>query len=271
MTKTISTAPMAGIDGVLPFQVDGLDIRGRLVRLGPLLNDILSAHQYPAQAAQLLAQALTLTALIGSALKSEGSQMTLQARSDGPISLLVSDFTYPNKLRGYLAFDAERLQSIPSDARLETLCGQGYLALTLDQPATKEERYQAVVPLSGANLSEAAQHYFETSEQIPTVIKMGARFDGLGKNWIAGGLMLQHLPKGEVGQTRHFAADVSHPHWEHAQILANTTRFEELTDPMLAMETLLWRLFHESPPRVFAPLQLYKGCRCTRERIQARG
>jgi molecular chaperone Hsp33 len=240
-----------------------------IVRLGPLASDVLGAHSYPAPVAQLLAEALALTALIGSVLGGERHQMTLQARSDGPVNLLVADYAVPGQLRGYCAFDADKVAPLPTDARLETLCGTGYLALTFDQPGAAEERYQGIVELEGANLADAAQRYFETSEQIPTFIRLATRYDGLRKAWTAGGLLIQHLPKGEVGGVRHFAADSLHPNWETALALAHTTSPEELTDPALSLDTLLWRLFHDQNARVFDSQAMTKGCRCTRERIQS--
>ncbi len=262
----IALHPAAPLDEVLPFQVDALDVRGRALRLGPVLDAILASHNYPSQVTQLLAEALLLTGLIGSVLNTPGGLMTLQAKGDGPVNLLVADFRVPGELRGYAGFDAERLARLGPSPRLEDLCGKGYLAITIEQPGT-DERYQGIVPLEGANLAEAAQLYFQSSDQLPTTCRLAVRYDGLKSSWIAGGVLLQHLPRAEAGQTRLFASD-DHPNWAHAKIMAMTVGMEELTDPSLPMADLLWRLFHQDGPRVFAPLALSKGCRCSRDRVQ---
>jgi molecular chaperone Hsp33 len=254
------------LDDVMPFQVDALDVRGRTLRLGPLLNDILSSHNYPAIVTELLAEAVLLTGLVGSVLRSAGGVMTLQARGDGPINLLVTDFRVPGEVRGYASFDAEKLATLGANPRLEDLCGKGYLAITLEQPGT-DERYQGIVPLEGANLSEAAQYYFNASDQLPTMCRLAVRYDALKSTWIAGGLLVQHLPRGETGGERLFVAE-DHPNWQHAALMARTVGMEELTDPTLAMSDLIWRLFHEDAPMVYPALALTKGCRCTRDHVQ---
>ncbi len=263
----ISLAVAAPIDLVLPFQIDALDVRGRVVRLGPLLDEILHAHDYPAPVAFLLAEALALTALIGSVLGNEGGQVTLQARGDGAVTLLVCDYLVPGQLRGYCSFDADKVACIEPQSRLETLCGTGYLALTIEQKGT-EERYQGIVPLEGEDISDLAATYFRNSEQLPTLCKLSARYDGLKQQWISGGLLVQHLSQGELGSERLFVRE-DHPNWAHARALAATLKIDEITDPSLSLETLLWRLFHETPPRVFETKSLSKGCRCSFDRVKS--
>lgn len=267
MTEEVLLTPAGHNDRLLPFFIAALDVRGHVVRLDQVLNEVLQAHQYPPLVAHLLAEALTLTALLGAVLRDDGAQLTVQARSDGPVSLLVTDFRVPGQIRGYAAFDADKVAALNGQPRLETLCGQGYLALTIDQPTTEQERYQGIVPLEGVDLAEAAQNYFETSEQIPTLCKLAARFDPLRGRWYAGGLLLQHLSKREEGGPRLFASE-AHPQWQHVHTLAATTQADELTDPSLALEDLLWRLFHDDAPTVTAATPLGKGCRCSIERIQ---
>lgn len=257
----------APLDNVLPFQVDSLDVRGRAVRISGLLDDILASHNYPAVVTELLAEAILLTSLIGSVLRADGGKMTLQAKSDGAVNLLVADFLVPGEVRGYAGFDVAKLAELGPSPRLEDLCGQGYLAITIEQPGT-DERYQGIVPLEGANLAEAAQHYFHSSDQLPTTCRLAVRYDSLKKSWIAGGLLLQHLPHGEEGGERLFVAE-EHPHWSHAKIMGQTVGLEELTDPTLPMTELLWRLFHEDGCRVFDTIALTKGCRCSRDHVQS--
>lgn len=256
MSETVET----WFDQPLVLTIAERHVRGRLVRLGPALRDILSAHDYPPAAEKLLAEALVLTALLGSTLKDEQGQMTLQAQTGGgPIELLVCDYR-GGELRGYLKFDAERLAEVGSDPTLYALFGEGFLAITFDQTTTGE-RYQGVVPLEGGSIGEAAEHYFAQSEQIPSLIRLAARRDAEA-GCLAGGLLLQHLPEGEVGRDRlHVRQD--HPEWEDARTLAATLSDAELTDPALSLETLAWRLFHEETVRVEPGLAIQRGCRCS--------
>lgn len=248
-----------GFDRPLLFTVAAHHVRGRLVRLGPVLQEILAAHAYPPVAEKLLAESLVLTALLGSTLKEADSQLTLQAQTGGgPIELLVCDWK-DGALRGYLQFDAERLAEIGPNPSLFALFGGGFLAITFDQAATGE-RYQGIVPLEGEGIAAAAEHYFEQSEQIPSLIRVAARHDR-GEGCVAGGLLLQHLPEGEVGRDRlHVRHD--HPEWEHARTIAVTLSDAELTDPALALERIAWNLFHEDEVRVEPGPDLTKGCRC---------
>jgi molecular chaperone Hsp33 len=256
VSETIET----WFDQPLVFTIAARHVRGRLVRLGPVLNTIMAAHSYPPVAEKLLAEALVLTVLLGSTLKDEGGQLTLQAQTGGgPVELLVCDYK-GGELRGYLKFDAEKLAEIGPDPTLFALFGEGFLAITFDQ-ATTGERYQGIVPLEGSSIGDAAEHYFEQSEQIPSLIKLAARHDAEA-GCVAGGLLVQHLPEGEVGRDRlHVRHD--HPEWEHARTIAATLKDEELTDPATSLETLAWRLFHEDEVRVEAGVTVSRGCRCS--------
>jgi molecular chaperone Hsp33 len=253
------------LDRTLGFAILDQHARGRLVRLGPVLDEILSAHAYPPVIEKLLAEALALTALLGATLKDETGQMTLQAQTEGgPIDLMVCDYK-DGQLRGYVQFDADKLALAPADPSLFALFGKGYLAITFDQAVTGE-RYQGIVPLEGASLAEAAQSYFAQSEQIPSLVRLAHRHDTEGR-CIAGGILLQHLPEGEEGRDR-LHTRLDHPEWQHVETLGQTVRVEELTDPDLPMETLVWRLFHdEREVRVLGGASLTRGCRCNREHI----
>lgn len=247
-------------DQSLLFTIAERHVRGRMVRLGPALNRIIAAHNYPPVAEKLLAEALVLTVLLGSTLKDEQGQLTLQAQTGGgPVELLVCDYR-GGELRGYLKFDAERLVEVGPDPTLFALFGEGFLAITFDQTATSE-RYQGIVPLEGTSVGDAAEHYFEQSEQIPSLIRLSARHDAEA-GCVAGGMLLQHLPEGEVGRDRlHVRHD--HPEWEHARTIATTLRDDELTDPATSLETLAWRLFHEDEVRAEPGVMLSRGCRCS--------
>ena len=257
-------AAAASLDSAIGFALPGRHARGRLVRLGPVLEEILSAHDYPAPVARVLGEALVLTALLGATLKDAGGQLTLQAQTEsGIVDLLVADFR-AGELRGYVRFDPERLAAQPGQPSLSALFGKGYLAITFDQ-AVSNERYQGIVPLEGDSLAEAAEHFFSQSEQIPSLVRIAVGDSGR----IAGGILLQHLPEGEEGRER-LHTRLDHPEWDHVRILGETVRAGELTDPSLPLEDLLWRLFHdEDEIRLLPATALVRGCRCNEAHIRS--
>src|SRR5665213_4221846 len=269
-------------DAVLPFEVDVLDLRGRLTRLGPALDAILAKHDYPAPVGKLLGEAIVLTTLLGSSLKFEG-RFILQTQTDGPVSLLIVDFQAPDKLRAYARFDAKRLEEgLDSGA----LLGKGHLAMTVDQ-GPDMSRYQGLVALEGGTLEDAAHEYFLRSEQIPTRVRLavGEEWRGGGEGpkhrWRAGGMLLQFLPKaperarqpdlhpGDApeGALTHVVAEDDA--WVEGQSLIATVEDVELIDPDLSGERLLYRLFHERGVRVFSPLALQAKCSCSREAVSS--
>ncbi|HEX8262851.1 MAG TPA: Hsp33 family molecular chaperone HslO [Allosphingosinicella sp.] len=255
-------ARAANLDEALGFTIPARNARGRLVRLGPLLGDILSAHDYPAPIARILSEALVLSALLGSLLKEAEGQLTIQAQTEsGIVELLVVDYR-AGELRGYVRFDPDRLGDLPTHRDLAALFGKGYLAITFDHPKA-EERYQGIVPLEGASLGEAAQNYFSQSEQLPSVVRLAV--DDTGH--IAGGILVQHLPEGEEGRDR-LHTRLDDPEWEHVRLLAETIKGHELTDPSLPLGEALWRLFHEEEVRVLAAVPLRKGCRCNLDYVR---
>lgn len=258
-------AAAASLDSAVGFALPSRHARGRLVRLGPVLEEILSAHAYPAPIAHVLGEALALTALLGATLKDAGGQLTLQAQTEnGIVDLLVADYK-GGELRGYVRFDRERLAAEPgAHPSLEALFGKGYLAITFDQSATAE-RYQGIVPLEGESLADAVEHFFSQSEQIPSLVRIAVDDSG----HIAGGILLQHLPEGEEGRER-LHTRLDHPEWDHVRILGETVRAGELTDPSLPLEDLLWRLFHdEEEVRLLSTTPLARVCRCNEAHIRA--
>jgi molecular chaperone Hsp33 len=263
MTSPSSVAAStAHLDEAVGFTIPARHARGRIVRLGPVLDDVLAAHDYPAPIARILSEALTLTALLGAVLKDAGGQLTLQAQTEaGVIDLLVCDYR-GGELRGYVRFDRGRLGEVPHLPTLAHLFGRGYLAITFDQAVTGE-RYQGIVPLEGESLADAAQSYFSQSEQIPSLVRLAV--DDTGH--VAGGLLVQHLPEGEEGRER-LHTRLDHPEWEHVAALAATMGVDELADPAVALETLVWRLFNEEEEvRLLAEVRLSRGCRCTGDYI----
>jgi molecular chaperone Hsp33 len=284
--STPAGAP-AGDDAVLPFAVEALDLRGRVVRLGPAIDTILSRHDYPPAVSRLLAEAVALTALIGTSMKFEG-RFILQTQSDGPVSMLVVDFDSPDALRACARFDADAVAAAVSAGRdrPEDLLGHGHLAMTVDQGAHMS-RYQGIVELDGRSLEEAAHGYFLQSEQIPTRVRLAVaevltRDPGREPHraWRAGGLFLQFLPESSerVGQRDLHPGDAPEgasatveedDAWVEAQSLAGTVEDAELIDPAVSAETLLYRLFHERGARVFEPQPLVERCRCSRDAVRA--
>jgi len=251
-----------GFDRMLHFSIPGRNARGRIVRLGPVLETIVAAHDYPAAIKHLLAEALVLTALIGSLLKDTDSQLTMQAQTEGGIvELLVCDYR-AGELRGYVRHDAERLAGLGANPSLFALFGQGYLAMTFDV-GTAGQRYQGIVPLEGDSLAQACESYFAQSEQLPTLIRVGVRA-GRG-HCVSGGVLLQHLAEGEEGRERlHVRMD--HPEWEHVSIMAGTVRHDELVASDHSLEALVWRIFHEEDEvRVEQGARMTRGCRCSVE------
>jgi molecular chaperone Hsp33 len=268
-------------DAALPFEVDALDLRGRLTRLGPTLDDILTKHDYPAPVGKLLGEAIVLTTLLGSSLKFDG-RFILQTQTDGPVSFLIVDFQAPDRLRAYARYDAGRLQPGQNSA---TLLGRGHLAMTIDQGADMS-RYQGLVALDGGGLEEAAHEYFLRSEQIPTRVRLavGEEWrggDGGKHRWRGGGMLLQFLPKAperarqpdlhpgdapEGAVVHEIAEDDA---WVEGQSLIATVEDVELIDPDLSGERLLYRLFHERGVRVFKPIPLRAQCSCSREAVSA--
>jgi molecular chaperone Hsp33 len=252
------------LDSALAFTIPDRHARGRLVRLGPSLNSILSAHGYPPAIERVLAEAIVLAALLGSTLKDAEGQLTLQAQTEnGVIDLLVADYR-GGEMRGYVRHDPDRLGELPADPSLFALFGKGYLAITFDQ-AVSGERYQGIVPLEGGSLAEAAESYFAQSEQIPSLVRIGIGRDAAGQV-VAGGLMLQHLPEGEEGRER-LHTRLDHPEWGHVAALGGSVRDEELADPDLPLETLLWRLFNEDEVRVSPLVAPTRGCRCDPDHV----
>jgi molecular chaperone Hsp33 len=253
-------------DVALGVAIPSRNARGRIARLGSVVDAILGSHQYPLVVEKLLAEALTLTALLGSLLKEPQGQLTLQAQTEGgAIDLLVCDYL-GGELRGYVRHDPERVKALPEAPTLQELFGKGYLAITFDQPLS-DERYQGIVPLEGRNLGDAAQSYFAQSEQIPSLVRLAA--EKRDAQWFAGGLLLQHLPEGEEGRER-LHTRLDHPDWPHVAILGGSVKAEELTDPELPLDDLIWRLFHEEEEvRTLPAIKLSRGCRCDPDYVRS--
>jgi molecular chaperone Hsp33 len=273
-------------DAILPFEVASLDLRGRVVRLGPALDQVLAGHDYPLPVAKLLGEAIVLTVLLGSSLKFEG-RFILQTQTDGPVRMLVVDFISPGRVRACARFDRERVEAAVAaqTASAGELLGHGHLAMTIDQ-GTDMSRYQGLVSLAGGDLEDAAHEYFLRSEQIPTRVRLAVAEEfsaaagaGPRHRWRAGGMLLQFLPKkaermrgpdldpGDAphGTTPHVVPEDDA--WVTGQALIATVEDLELIDPELSSERLLFRLFHEHGVRVFRSTSVEAKCSCSRDNV----
>lgn len=249
----------AADDLILPFSLESSALRGRVVRLGPVLQDVLSRHHYPEPVNELLAQAMTAALLFAAMIKYEGI-FTLQLQGDGPVGLLVSDVTSNGEVRGYAKIDRD----VPEDADIGMLLGKGYIAFTVDQ-GNDTDRYQGIVPLEGPDFAAICRGYFTQSEQIQTSFRFGAqKIDGL---WRAGGIMLQKLPEQGGGNTPKLVDEVKED-WNRADTLLQSVKDSELTDPTLSVENLLIRLFHEEGVRIYDTKTITRGCRCSTEKLE---
>jgi molecular chaperone Hsp33 len=253
-------------DFVQTFQIEGMNVRGRIVRLGAVADRVLQAHSYPDGVSALTGEALAIAAMLGASLKFDGV-LTLQTRGGGPLRMLVADFSSPGVVRACASFNKDAV--LP--AAFAELHGEGSFALTIDQGA-EMERYQGIVPLAAEGLVASALEYFRQSEQIPTAMRVAAaplvlrEADGkLRRHWRAGGIMIQNMAA--LGGNPVSTSDDPDEDFRRAEILMNTTEDHELLDPQLDPARLLFRLFHEDGVRVFPPVPLSFGCRCSRERV----
>ena len=257
-------------DLVQPFQIDPFRLRGRLVRLGPLLDEILTRHDYPEPVALMLGEAIALAVALAGALKYDGV-FTLQTKGDGPIRLLVADVTTAGAVRGYAQFDPAKLAKATAAGAVGNsvprLLGAGYLAFTVDQ-GEHAERYQGIVELQGASLADCTHHYFRQSEQVEAGLKVAVarapEADGAPPGWRGGSLMIQRLPP--AGQAA--AQEAAEDGWRRAMILMSSCTAQELVDPGLTPDAVLFRLFHEDGVRVYRRHELLARCRCSRERVE---
>jgi molecular chaperone Hsp33 len=262
-SRPVSTS--AEDDRVLPFAVPALDLRGRLVRLGPAVDAILSTYDYPPAIARMLGEGVALAALLGSMTEAQG-RFQLQTRSDGVADMMIVDYDQPGRLRGLVRYDKSKGE--PTGVPAELL-GRGHMALTIES-LEDDSRYQGVVSLSGEGLAFAAFEYFRQSEQIPSFLKLAVAevVTPQGRSWRAGGILLQYLPPGGAARRSDDASDVPEA-WTDGVALATTIADHELVDPSLSAERLLYRLFHERGVKVFDTRPLEARCRCSDARVES--
>ena len=283
--KTGEPIGPAGDDAVRPFEVAAIDVRGRVIQMGPVLDAILARHAYPNAVARLLAEATVLAVLLGSSLKFDG-KFILQTRTDGPVDMLVVDYRTDGGIRAYARFDGAAVAAAQAAGAADpgALLGHGTLAMTIDQGGHMN-RYQGVVPLEGESLEEVAHTYFRQSEQIPTRVRLAVaemhvrEGDRVHHRWRAGGLLVQFLPDAPErmrqadlpgGDETEGMEDIEFDEddaWTEAQSLVGTVQDDELTDPTVPVETLLFRLFHERGVRVYRAAEIRDECSCSRARV----
>ncbi len=282
--KTLGEMDYAGDDHVVPFQVEALDVRGRSVQLGPVLDQIVRRHDYPEPVTRLLSEAIALTVLLGTSLKFDG-RLIVQTQTDGPVNLIVADFSSPDGIRAYARYDEDRIAAIQANqiATSEELLGTGVLALTIDQ-GQHAQRYQGMVQLEGTGFEDAARTYFRQSEQIPSEIKLAVAKliqsgeDGPSEQWRAGGMISQFLPDAPErirqielpsGNEELDALRMEEPDdaWRELIALMDTIEPSELLDPTVGSERLLYRLFHQRGVRVYDGISLEGRCSCSRGKI----
>jgi molecular chaperone Hsp33 len=294
MTDPINIDPNAAVpsrapsditadDTVTPFEVSTLDLRGRVVRLGPVVDEILAKHAYPTPVAKLLGEAIVLTVMLGSALKFDG-RFILQTQTDGPVGLLVVDYTTPGHVRACARFGKPGVEAAIAAGQADpgALLGKGHLAMTIDQ-GDVTSRYQGLVALDGGSLEDAAHEYFLRSEQIPTRVRLAVAEElapGAQHRWRAGGIMLQFLPKSTARARMDLhpgdapgGVDVSSAPeddaWVQGRALLETVEDIELIDPAVSSERLAFRLFHEPGVRVFREQDVRAQCTCARHTVEA--
>lgn len=255
-------------NSIIRFQVGDTAVRGRIVRLGGAIDEILSAHQFPDAISELLGEAACVVSMMGVALKFDG-KLIFQAQGSGPVSVIVADYTVGGALRATANLRGEAV-----GRGAAALLGKGHIAMTIDQGA-EMERYQGVTPIEGNSLADAAVAYFDQSEQIPTVVKLAVgkiSLPGQSERWRAGGIMAQFMP-GEGGSRARgeemLMSQEDRDSWERAAAFIETTQHDELLDPAVSVETLLYRLFHEDGVRVFDTQPVRAACGCNHDKIAA--
>ncbi|AIL64561.1 33 kDa chaperonin [Rickettsiales bacterium Ac37b] len=252
---------------ILPFLFKNTPIRGRICRVNSVVDQIIKQHNYPPLISHLLAEATIITVILASINnKSEQNTTTLQIKSDGPISLLTVDCFNQNKIRGYVGYDPHSYKKLienETNPRLSELFTNGYLAITLNH--NLPNRYQGIVDLQLETITACIENYFLQSEQIDTslVVSTGQNYLKTGMQWCGGGIIIQKLPS---EQNQIFALDNL---WEEIKILTETVKIDELIDPILPKEDLLYRLYNQHEVLLFPEQNFIFECRCSREKAQS--
>ncbi len=249
-------------DLLRPFQIERSQLRGRFVRLGGTVDQVLRAHDYPRPVADLLGELMVLVGGFAGMMKFDGS-VSLQVRGNGPITLIVADCTNDGAMRGYASFDEEAVE-ILDEPEMPALLGHSQLVLTVDQTATGGEVYQGIVEVNHRSLTDTMRTYFRQSEQVPTGIKIAIDRDDDSGDWRGAAIIVQAMPKDKPDHLEDPSDD-----WLRAMLLLETATDAEMLDIGLPPDRLLFRLFHEDGVRVYEPTHLSAACSCSEERVVA--
>jgi len=259
-------------DQVAAIQIGDGSVRGRIVRMGDALDKALGGNRYPEPIARLLGEGILISALVARSLKFKG-KLIVQAMgtNDGAVSMLVAESTTDGDVRAYARYDADVLEEIlahtprpGADLLINGGKGGGTFAMTIDQGA-EMDRYQGLAAIEGESLAVCAEHYFRQSEQVPTRLHLAVgqlQVPGTEPNWRGGGLMVQRIA-GDKARTDTQEA------WDHSKAVMPTLTDEEVLDPELGCDELLYRLFHEMGVHRSEPDDLQAHCSCSRERLLA--
>ena len=267
MTKDLTSSQTAPLDNhVTSFQLENSPVRGRAVHLSDALNEALGTDRYPVEIARMLGEAMMIGALVGQALKFKGRLIVqCHGTNQGAISLLMADCTTDGNIRGYARWNEDQLKMVRLDSRnpgAQALLGGGTFSMTIDQGPDMDQ-YQGLSAIEGESLAECAEHYFRQSEQIPTRLNLACgqiQIPGSPPSWRGGGMMIQKIAEDENrGGTDN--------DWETAKALFGTLADDELIDPDVTQEQLLYRLFHEGGVRIVEKAKITAQCACSRERL----
>lgn len=262
-------------DSVTVFQLEDRPVRGRVVRLGSAIDDILSAHRPPKSVSRLIGEAVLLAILIGDSLKFDGKLIIQasgpgaqgrQVEGTGAVAFVVAEYVPGKGVRAYAKYDEDRVATLEKvrghTIGAEMLLGAGVFVMTID-PGEGMERYQGVTKLSGESLAQSAEHYFAQSEQVPTRVKLAVgeqMLDGGRSVWRAGGALIQQI----AGDDTRGDTDGD---FDHARALFETLGDDELVDPGITSGRLLYRLFHEDGVRLETQRAVASYCGCNAERL----
>jgi molecular chaperone Hsp33 len=236
------------------FVFEHYPIRGHLVHLDAAWHALIEHREYPNAIRGVLGEAVAASLLLAATIKFDGV-LSLQLRGDGFVHLMLAQCTSGLGVRGLARYqEAAGRSEEGAQTGINDLIGAGNLTVTLETD-DGAQRYQGIVPISGARLADSLQIYFENSEQLPTRLWLYA--DGHG----ASGMLLQRLP-GAAARADAAAVDDA---WRRVQLIGDTLTREELRT--LTDVQILHRLFNEDDLRLFEPSPVYFRCRCSRERV----
>lgn len=258
-------------DFIEPFLIDHSSIRGRFVRVGKVLDDILNAHHYPLAVSMHLAEQIVIACILAATLEKDGI-LTVQAKGDGPVRFIVADVMAGGTVRGYAQVDEEALKNVIGRSKakkhdIDVLLGKGYLAVTLDDGKSKE-RYQGIVELQGASLSDAFKGYFLQSQQGEIALSIAVQPpEKEGEGWKGGGVIVERMPL-EGGKQADLTSEEQDEIWERTKLFMHTLKPKEMLDRRITPQNLLYRLFNEDGVWVYKVQPLHAGCRCSRKRIR---